>query len=246
MSRPQGTTPDADQIVTRQRPRFTRPDRPRSPAVDQAILRAAVKLFVERGFDGVTMEQVAETAGVARTTLYRRWSSVEALIAQAIAVERGEPESEVPARQLSSSNLVDQLLNDVSHSLSSPDYLRMVARLIGTVPDHPELMSIYWENYLLPRRNAICSLIERFRAEGLIPVDANADILLDLISGAVMHHLLVRPGRRSAADIRAYLHNVIHELALKDEREEPIRKNAYRPAIWKRKQARAVQDAHRR
>lgn len=240
MSRSQKTTPGADQVVMRQQPHFTRPGRPRNPAVDRAILRAAVKLFVERGFDGVTMEQVAETAGVARTTLYRRWSSVEALIAQAIAVERGEPEREVPARRLSSSGLVNQLLTDVSHPLSSPDYLRMVARLIGTLPDHPELMSNYWENYLLPRRNAICSLIERFRSEGLIPVDADAEILLDLVSGAVMHHLLVRPGRRSDADIRAYLHSVIRELGLKDGREEQIKKNAHRPAISKRKRARGA------
>ena len=192
------------------------------------------------------MEQVAETAGVARTTLYRRWSSVEALIAQAIAAERGEPECELPTRRFSSPDLVDQLLNDVSDSLSSPDYLRMVARLIGTVPDHPELMSTYWENYLLPRRNAMCGLIEHFRAEGLIPTDANADIFLDLVSGAMMHHLLVRPGMRSASDIREYLHTVIHELALKGEPEEQIRKTAQRPAISKRKQARDAQDAHSR
>src|SRR5271165_1177039 len=133
MGRPPGTTPDANQIVPGERPPFTRPGRPRSPAVDRAILRAALKLFVEGGFDGVTMEQVAKTAGVARTTLYRRWSSAEALIAQAIAAERGEPESDVPARRLSSSDLVDQLLDDVSHSLSSPDYLGIVARLIGTL-----------------------------------------------------------------------------------------------------------------
>lgn len=238
MDRPPGTAPDANQIVPRERPPFTRPGRPRSPDVDRAILRAAIKLFLERGFDGVTMEQVAETAGVARTTLYRRWSSVEALIAQAIAVERGEPERAAPASRLSSSDLVNQLLDAVSSALASPDYLRMAARLIGTAPDHPELMSIYWENYLLPRRNAIRSLIERFRAEGLIPVDANADILMDLISGAVMHYVLVRPGRPSAAEIRTYLLNVIHELGLKDGRVEPISKNAHPSAVSKRKQRR--------
>jgi AcrR family transcriptional regulator len=236
MGHPPGTTPDANQIVPRERPPLTRLGRPRSPAVDRAILRAAIKLFIERGFDGVTMEQVAETAGVARTTLYRRWSSAEALIAQAIAVERGEPERAVPASRVSSSDLVNQLLDAVSRSLASPDYLRMAARLIGTVPDHPELMSIYWENYLLPRRNAVRSLIERFRADGLIPIDANADILLDLMSGAVLHYVLVRPGRRSAADIRTYLHNVIHELGLKDEPDEPNRNNAHPSAVSKRKQ----------
>src|SRR5215472_1525363 len=68
------------------------PGRPRSEAADHAILRAALSVFIERGIEGATIEQVADAAGVARTTLYRRWSSKEALIAQAIAAARGNPE----------------------------------------------------------------------------------------------------------------------------------------------------------
>jgi len=196
--------------------------RPRSPAVDAAILRAALKLFVECGFDGVTLEQVAETAGVARTTVYRRWSSKETLLAKAIALERGEPERALVTETAMARDLAAQLLGTahlleaVSDVLTRPNYLKIVARLIGSVPDHPELMSVYWDTYLVPRRKAIARVIERLRGEGLIRKTANTDMLLDLISGAVMHHVLVRPGRRSSEELRTYLLKAILELGISD------------------------------
>ena len=60
------------------------PGRPRNPVVDQAILRAALQLFIEHGVAGASIERIAKRAGVAKTSVYRRWSSREALLAQAI------------------------------------------------------------------------------------------------------------------------------------------------------------------
>ena len=62
--------------------------RPRDPSVDQAILRAALELFVEHGIAGASIEKIAKQAGVAKTSIYRRWTSREALLAQAIEVAR--------------------------------------------------------------------------------------------------------------------------------------------------------------
>ena len=62
--------------------------RPRDPVVDQAILRAALELFVEHGIAGASIERIAKRAGVAKTSVYRRWSSREALLAQAIETAR--------------------------------------------------------------------------------------------------------------------------------------------------------------
>ncbi len=50
-----------------------RPGRPRSAEADEAILAAAVDLFAECGFDGMTVEGVAARAGVGKGTIYRRY-----------------------------------------------------------------------------------------------------------------------------------------------------------------------------
>jgi AcrR family transcriptional regulator len=193
-------------------PETAGPGRPRDPSVDRAILTAALKLFEKRGFDGVSFEEVAETAGVARTTLYRRWSSKLDLIGEAIATERGAPEVTVATRAVSARSLREPLVKALSNVLTAPGFRRVMARLIGSVPDHPELMSAYWDAYLAPRRQAIQRLLERARSEGLIRTGANLEILLDLISGALMHHLLVRPGKHSAGEVEKYLDDLLAEL----------------------------------
>lgn len=59
--------------------------RPRSEAVSQSILEAALDLIAEHGtFSDVSVEAVAERSGVSKASIYRRWSSKEELIAAAI------------------------------------------------------------------------------------------------------------------------------------------------------------------
>jgi len=210
--------PQKQLAARKNRQRGSRAGRPRSAAADNAILKAATKLFVERGFDGVTFENIAATAGVARTTLYRRWSSKEALLAQAIATERGGSEQLVVTGPGGPETLSERLVDAAAAVLSAPNYRKMVARLVGSVPDHPELMSIYWKAYLVPRRAAMKTVLERGQKEGLLRHDLDPEIVLDLIGGAVVHELLVRPGSPSAQSLRDYLHRVIGALGLENGR----------------------------
>lgn len=53
--------------------------RPRSERSEQAILHATRDLLAEIGVRGLTVEAVAARAGVAKTTVYRRWRSKEDL-----------------------------------------------------------------------------------------------------------------------------------------------------------------------
>jgi len=46
----------------------------------QLLVETAFELFVERGFTNVSMEEVAQAAGVSRSTLYRRFPTKEDLV----------------------------------------------------------------------------------------------------------------------------------------------------------------------
>jgi AcrR family transcriptional regulator len=59
--------------------------RPRDPEAEPRIRRYAVQLLLERGFDGMTVDDVAEAAGVGKATIYRRWASKELLANDAMA-----------------------------------------------------------------------------------------------------------------------------------------------------------------
>ncbi len=205
-------------VALQQQGKLSGPGRPRSASADKAILRAALEVFVARGIDGASVEEIAERAKVARTTLYRRWSSKEELIARAIAEMRGNPErhailARVPLREL------PRLLADVlAEMFTMHEFQKVAARLIGSVPTCPKLMETYWSKYMAPRRRLIASLLEQARSLGLIRRDADPELLMDLISGAVVHHSLLRPGRRGREEMRKYLLSVLEELGLAGER----------------------------
>src|SRR5437899_12567871 len=64
--------------------------RPRSVQSHQAILEATLEIFAEEGLQGLSIEAIAERAGVGKTTIYRRWSSKEDVIKDALDLFRGE------------------------------------------------------------------------------------------------------------------------------------------------------------
>ena len=59
--------------------------RPRRPGVTDAILKATTELAAEGGLEDLTLNAIAERAGVGRPTIYRRWSSKEALLDEVVA-----------------------------------------------------------------------------------------------------------------------------------------------------------------
>lgn len=63
--------------------------RPRNPAVDAAILTATLGLLIEQGYARLTMEQVAARAGVGKSSLYLRWPTKVALVAEALQHRSG-------------------------------------------------------------------------------------------------------------------------------------------------------------
>ena len=58
--------------------------RPRREGADEEILAVAREMLAEGGYGALNVDAVAERAGVAKTTVYRRWPSKAAMIAALI------------------------------------------------------------------------------------------------------------------------------------------------------------------
>ena len=67
--------------------------RPKDPAKRAAVLDAAMRLFSEQGFDAVSMDQIAQSAGVSKLTVYSHFGDKEGLLS---AVVRSYCEQEMP------------------------------------------------------------------------------------------------------------------------------------------------------
>src|SRR3954452_17827237 len=58
--------------------------RPRDPTLDARILEQVLALLGSRGYAGLTLDDLAERTGVAKTTILRRWPSKAAVAAAAV------------------------------------------------------------------------------------------------------------------------------------------------------------------
>jgi AcrR family transcriptional regulator len=71
--------------------------RPRDPKTDERIIEAAAALMRQRGFERMTVDDVAAHAGVGKATVYRRWPSKDDLAVAAMerlyAVEIPHPDT---------------------------------------------------------------------------------------------------------------------------------------------------------
>ncbi|MBW4330303.1 TetR/AcrR family transcriptional regulator [Stakelama sp. CBK3Z-3] len=70
-------------------PKRSRAGRPPDPAKDQAIMKAARDLFLERGFSGTTIEEIAANASVSKVTVYKRFCDKETLFEKCVRKEIG-------------------------------------------------------------------------------------------------------------------------------------------------------------
>jgi len=74
--------------------------RPRREGADEEILSVARTLLAERGYRELTVDAVAELAGVAKTTVYRRWPSKGALISALVPPPGSYPNADAVLRDV--------------------------------------------------------------------------------------------------------------------------------------------------
>lgn len=190
--------------------------RPRDPALDTAILSAALELFIENGIAGMSIEQVSRRAGVGKPTVYRRWSSKERLVADAIEAfvltDIGWP-TRAQIDAVGPQELVRRNIDAAARTAAEPTFRALVAQIYGSAVTHPLLMQTYWDHYILPRRALAIAMLERAQTDGTVAPDADLDVLVDMMAGAVTYRVL-QPNPPTARQLKRYLESVYRHVGL--------------------------------
>jgi AcrR family transcriptional regulator len=156
--------------------------RPRDPKVDEAIVAATVALLGERGFGSMTIEAVAERAGVGKPAIYRRFADKAALVVAVISWQPLEPE--VPDHGDTRAELWEAVREGLP--TDGAGYLRLVGGLIAEEGRRPELIGALRTHLLLPRRAIVVRLIERGKERGDIRAAVDPVAALDSMAGAYL------------------------------------------------------------
>jgi AcrR family transcriptional regulator len=162
----------------------------RSESSHRAIIAATQELLVQVGYRELTIEGVAARAGVGKQTIYRWWPSraalaLEAYLAGSDAVLRPPPDSGVARED------VRALLDWLIAVLAEPIGGRVVAGLVADLQHDPELAERYHHDVVPARRRAMLEALTRARERGELRADADVELAVDTLHGAVFYRLLL-------------------------------------------------------
>jgi AcrR family transcriptional regulator len=185
------------------------PGRPRNVEADNAVLAAALDLIAESGVDGVSIEQVAKRAGVARTTVYRRYATRDELVIAALVANE--------AAVLASFQVPDEpgpgdLVATWSVALSEPRARRLLRRMMSVPRDHPDLWAAFREASVDSREQGIHDLLVRAQEHGQLAADADLEMVHALLTGAVVVHLTNYPDDAPAEEIASFFWRVLRTI----------------------------------
>ena len=182
-----------------------RPGRPRDQRVDERILDAALSRLVRSGYEGLRVDDVATDAGVAKTTLYRRWASKEALIADVMrrlyldriqAADHGDLRADLVALVSESFQLLfegpGRVIEDLVRESGAS---RELAEVVRSTTD--------------ARRRAFHQAMNRGVARGELDPAVDHELVIDLLVGPLWTRLLVTDRPMANDDVEAIVDAVL-------------------------------------
>lgn len=160
---------------------MSRPGRPRSAEADRAIVDATLKLLYEEGYAGMSMESVAEAAGVGKTTVYRRYRDKEDLVTAAIAAMPGL--NELPDSGDTRADVLE-LLQRVVRGKERVQSMRLLGTLWAEEERNPDLVRLFRERVIAPRRAMMIEVLRRGQERGELRDDFDPALVTEMLVGA--------------------------------------------------------------
>lgn len=159
-------------------------------------MEATRSVLVELGWAGLTMGHVAARAGVAKTTLYRRWANKGELVVHAVAAAFDE--LELPdAGSLRAD--VEGVVLSFGALLERPETNASLMAVVAESTHDPALRERIREAIVGRQKRLVLQGRRRAQQRGELPADdgdpaeaaAVVDLIFDVIAGSVVHRSLI-------------------------------------------------------
>ena len=185
--------------------------RPRNEACTGEILEAALHLVAEVGIAGLTMDAVASRAGVGKATIYRRWTSKEALMLDAwmscvrkpVAPDTGTLRGDLEA-----------LLGGIDSPLSDRELQRVFPQMIAAAKVNPEVADAY-RAFVEQRRAPMRAVLSRGVERGEIDPLLDLEVVQDLVIAPLMYRWIVTDAPIDEPMIRQVIATVTAGIAVR-------------------------------
>lgn len=166
----------------------------------EAVLAATVRELTESGYAALTIDRVAKRAGVNKTSIYRRWSDRETLVADALA-ELASIEIPVPDFRNVERDLRELARGFVRWATSTEGraVLSVLLSDSGQAPEFVQARRDFYDKRFAAASPVVAGAIDR----GELPAGTVPSVLLSALVAPIYFRLLVsgEPVDESAADL---------------------------------------------
>jgi AcrR family transcriptional regulator len=170
---------------------------------DEAILRSALALIMESGYDDLTMEALAERVEISRPTLYNHFSCKEHLVLNALLmlVEEGTQSIQQIDRGLPAIHRLEHVVRWMMEIRFTPTRSALVKMSPALLPlkSHPDYLCAFDR-----RTNAIAEIIEDAQRDGDIAPELASKVIVQILLAQVCdanYETLVDSGQSTVSQI---------------------------------------------
>src|SRR5215510_11408124 len=143
----------------------------------RTILEAASSVFLKKGYDSTTMDDVAAKAGVSKATVYKHFSDKERLFAEIVGATTDEVDTLVTmlTAKLADTRNLDKDLTDLARhfrtALMQPRLLQLRRLVIANADRFPEVSRAWYEQGFGRVLAALATCFQRLADDGLLHLD---------------------------------------------------------------------------
>lgn len=181
--------------ATARTPRASRVD-PRITETQRLVKEATLELIAEVGFEGATVERIAERSGVSRTTIYRHWPDPSVLFLEAF--DPTTSDHQPPVRTGDFVVDINGYIDHVVERLNDDRFVAALAAQVDKARRDPQYREAHLQ-YAVTRNAHGISIFEAGVADGTLRADLDPAHETDLILSFLVYQRLMKYRRLNAA-----------------------------------------------
>ncbi|MFZ4302482.1 TetR/AcrR family transcriptional regulator [Streptomyces cinereoruber] len=149
----------------------------RSARKHQAILDAATAVFLDKGYAGTSMDDIAKLAAVSKQTVYKHFSDKEKLFAEIVLATTDRLDTaidllaDVPADAADLEENLTRLARQFLDTLTHPRVIQLRRLIIANADVFPDLGTEWYEKGFERGLARLASTFQRLADEGLLRID---------------------------------------------------------------------------
>jgi AcrR family transcriptional regulator len=183
--------------------------RPRVEGLDQTLLDVTLEFAGEVGLHGMSMDELAQRAGVSKATIYRRWPSKERLVLEALN-QAMRPFDLIDTGSLRGD--LDDYLGELARRMATGRASDVLPDLIAASVRDPNLRASL-DEYIRHRRQPLQTILVRGLERGELAVDTDVEVLIDALIGPFVYRRLLSHDPLDAAFVERLLRTVLAQVS---------------------------------